>query len=129
MALPASSKVLAHSTQRGVTGILIMPGGRVVTACADGLVRIFSQGSLNCLNILRGHSGPISALAHLGGELFVSGGANLDCYLCLWRADTGERLYRRRLDSWPQSVVGEMWAIARIDDANFAVAVEVGFDI
>lgn len=129
MSLPDYSTVLDHPTQKGVTCVLRMsfPGGeRIVTACGDGLVRIFAPGTRACLHVLEGHSGPVAALAELGGGVFVTGGANLDCYLCLWRVETGERLFRRRLESWPQSVVGEMWAIAAVDEESFVVAVEVG---
>lgn len=126
MSLPTGSSVLAHRTQKGVTRVLLMPDGRhLVTACGDGLVRVFLADTCECVHVLKGHSGPVAGLAGLGGDLFVTGGANLDCFLNVWEASTGKRLFHRQLESWPDSVVGEMWALAAVDDTCFVVGVEV----
>ena len=74
------------------------PAGRIAAACEDGSIQLwhrdvllgFRNGNSTC-NVLRGHQGPVVALAWNGGPVLASAG--VDHRILLWSARDGRVLH------------------------------------
>jgi len=43
---------------------LAVAGGRLFSGSYDGTVRVWDEASLNCIEVLKGHVGPVRTLVH-----------------------------------------------------------------
>jgi WD40 repeat protein len=94
--------------------IVPLPGGdRVATASSDGKVRVYAVATGALEHELDAHEGGIGkrALAALGGDIIVSGGA-ADGKVATWNAASGERLGEAAAET---TVI----ALAAIDSGRF----------
>ena len=79
---------LHSSAHPGICGISLHRGGDVVATCGvDTSCVVFSRSAAKKLSELKGHTKEVGALAFVGGDPLVSGGA--DGTVRLWRPKTG----------------------------------------
>jgi len=68
---------------------MLLRGDQMLTACSDGVIRLWNLKDCSCVRSFSGHRGAVNALALCGSRL-VSGSA--DRTVKLWSLETGECL-------------------------------------
>jgi WD40 repeat protein len=114
-------ELAGHGEEVVVWCIVPLPGGdRVATASRDGKVRVFAVATGALEHTLDAHEGIIGwrALAALGGDIVVSGGA-ADGKVVTWNAASGERLDEVAVGS-------DVFALARLDGARLVAGTRSG---
>ena len=76
--------------QWGPAPALPQAAGLIVSASADGTLRVWRLADGACLRTLAGHAGAVSSVADVGGGRVASGGD--DCVLRVWDVLSGKQL-------------------------------------